>query len=155
MSDALDALINPVKAFDWEIRLAGIPQFLAQKITLPTFEMGLINHSAGSYDVQSPGRIKPQTMKVESLMRSDLGDVEMWAWLLSCQNYDPSVLSNNFAKIYKPVQVILKNPGGISRVQAYNMFAFPFKYEVGELDKNGEANLMKTVEFACVRYMPV
>lgn len=150
--DGEEMLINPVKEFLWAVEIDGIDVFLCQELETPEVEISEALHSAGSFDVKTPGRIKNGDLVLKMLIPAVTGENKLWLWLSQCQSYGPGNVAANFNGYAKTCIIKLKNPDKITTVARYSCVMWPKKFKLGDLKRLSSENLMKTVTFAAMQF---
>ena len=76
-------IANPKKNFNFTIRIAGLNEWLAQKVTVPDHEVEQVSHGGTNHDVKTAGRLKFGNIMLEKLSPANGSDSFIWTWTLS------------------------------------------------------------------------
>lgn len=79
-------IANPKKAFNFNIFAAGLNPYAAQKVSIPDFEIEVVEHGDTNHDIKTAGKIKYGAITVEKLRPIGQGDNWIWHWIQSIQN---------------------------------------------------------------------
>jgi hypothetical protein len=77
---------NPRKEFNFSIFTPGLNPFLAQKVTLPDWEIDEVAHGDTNYDVKTGGRAKFGSLTIEKISVATAPDNWIWLWMRQIQD---------------------------------------------------------------------
>jgi hypothetical protein len=140
---------NPKKQFNFGILIPGMNEFLAQKVTLPDFEIEEVLHGDFNFDVKTGGRAKFGRLIMEKLSRADQNDSLIWNYLRSIQNVYTG--GGMLPSMYKStLEVYHYAPDGITVLDIYRYEgAWPCKLNGIELNRSQSENTIESIEW-CV-----
>lgn len=137
--------VQPVKVFNWVIEIDGIDSFECQSVTIPSPEIGKIEHGAGGTIVKTAGMVNVGDLTFAKLKPINVGDAAAWDWMTEAQD---SVTGNgNFPQFYeKDITIRSLAPDNETTLYAWSCEGvFVTKIEYNELNKTSEENLLETV----------
>jgi|TARA_R110000850_G_scaffold169326_3_gene294505 hypothetical protein len=141
----MDKKVQPVKVFNWVIEIDGIDSFECQSVTIPSPEIGKIEHGAGGVIVKTAGMVNVGDLTFSKLKPINVGDAGAWNWMIQAQ--DSSTGNGNFPQFYeKDITIRSLAPDNQTTLYAWACEGvFITKIEYNELNKTSEENLLETV----------
>lgn len=142
-------IANPRKQFNFSISTPGLNPFLAQKVTLPDFEIDVVEHGDTNYDVKTGGRAKFGQLMIEKIATATGPDNWVWEWMQEIQ--DVFVGGGFLPSIYKrTIEIFQYSTDGVAVINRWRLLGcWPNKINGVELDRLGSDNTMESLEF-CV-----
>lgn len=142
---------NPRKVFNFRIEVAGIAQFLIQKVTLPEIEIAATEHGETNVKIKTAGMITVGDLVVTKIKPAD--SIEPWAYDWFKQAQDMVTGGGQLSEVYKR-DIILRELGvdGISTIASHIMEGcWIKKTSHSDFDRVGSDNIMETVTFSVDR----
>lgn len=141
-------IANPRKNFNFTIRIPGMDEWLAQKVTIADVEIDQVEHGDANYDVKTGGRIKYGNIMVEKISTATGPDNFIWVWIRQVQNAKTG--GGQLPSIYKRVIEVIEysndniTPVGIHTIEG----VWPTKINGIELSRVTSENTIESIEFS-------
>ena len=142
-------IANPRKQFNFSVSTPGLNPFLAQKVTIPGFEIDITPHGDTNFDVKTGGRHKFENIMIDKISSATAPDNYIWDWMQEIQ--DVFVGGGLLPSIYKrTVEIQQFSTDGITVLNRWRCFGcWPCKINGVEFDRLGSDNTMESFEL-CV-----
>ena len=136
---------DPIKQFECQLLIEGVLVGSAEEYTLPKVELETAEHSEGSYNKRTPGKIKTGDLVLKRLMRH--GDSNsFWLWLFSARNYDGG---GSNPLIYE------RNGQLLIGTESYDLVEFWVKaIDPGSANTKGSENMILEITFDVTKFKP-
>lgn len=167
------SITNPHKQFQFQITIGMMDPMLAQKVTLPSPEVDVVEHGDRNHLIKTAGLIKFDTLKVEkiswggniysgdaytpqgNLLPSMQNIDNIWKWIHRIQN----CLNGGGAlpSQYKQDIIVTKyGTDGVSTIGSWRCSgAWPSKINGLELSRVDSENTLESIEFALDEFWPL
>lgn len=147
----MPALANPLKSFNFAIEIAGLNQFAAQEVKLPTPELDSVEHGGSNFMVKTAGMSKTGDMEIKQLKALDGSDGWAWQWITQAQN--PLLGTGSIPSAYKKTCIVRElAPDGITTVHAYVCDGcWVKKIDPEAFKRTASENMMQTVTISVDR----
>lgn len=142
----MSIVANPIKGFQYAIEIDGFPQFLAQKVTSPKYEIEKTEHGEANVKIKTAGMANVGDLTIEHLIPAPQGSKWAWDWIKQAQN--PMTGSGGLAVQYKKTVVIRElAPDLVTTVKRTIYYGvWPFSFTGPEWDRVSSDNAVKKVE---------
>ena len=142
---------NPRKEFNFSIFTPGLNPFLAQKVTLPDWEVDEVAHGDTNYDVKTGGRAKFGSLTIEKISVATAPDNWIWLWIRQIQ--DVFLGGGQLPSTYKrTIEIHEYSTDGITILNRHVLYGvWPKKINGKELNRMGSDNTLEKIEFAVDR----
>ena len=137
---------NPRKQFNFTIQTPGLNPFLAQKVTIPDFEIDVVEHGDTNFDVKTGGRHKFGMVAIDKISTALGPDNWIWEWQQEIQ--DVFIGGGLLPSIYKrTIEIFQFSNDGISTINRWVCFGcWPHKINGVELNRLGSENTTESIE---------
>lgn len=141
---------DPKKSFQFNILVAGLNTYEAQKVNLPDWELDVVEHGDVNHDIKTAGKVKFGDLVVEKLRPVTSGYPNwVWDWILSIQNASLGGGLNPSA--YKRTVIITQlGYDGFTVTDIWECSGvFPKKINGMEFNRGGTSeNSIETIDFS-------
>lgn len=144
-------IANPRKQFNFSISTPGLNPFLAQKVTIPGFEIDVVEHGDTNYLVKTGGIHKFENILIEKISSATAPDNWVWNWIQEVQ--DVFVGGGLLPSIYKrTIEIIQFSNDGITILNRWKCYGcWPPKIAGVELDRMASDNTKESIELCTDR----
>jgi len=137
---------NPRKQFNWSISSPGVNAFLCQKVTIPDFEIDVVEHGDYNFDVKTGGRHKYGSLMIEKIATAVTSDTYIWTWMQEIQ--DVFIGGGVLPTLYKrTMQIDQFDLSGILVLNSWVCYGcWPSKINGVEFNRLGSENTLESIE---------
>lgn len=141
---------NPRKTFLFSITFAKHPinSYLAQKVTLPDYEVESVAHGDINRDVKTAGRVTIGDLIIEKLCTTSGSDTWAWDWISACQDI---IAGGGLvpSEYWETMTVNELAEDGVSVLNTWVLDeVWPKKINGFELDRMSSDNTIEHIEFS-------
>lgn len=138
---------DPKKHFNFTVRIAGLNEWLAQKVTTPDWEIDVVEHGDSNHIIKTGGLAKFGNLMIEKISPATISDRFIWDWINQVQN----VLLGGGAlpSIYKRTgEIIHFSTDNITPIDIWSYQGlWPCKINGIELARATSENTIESIEF--------
>lgn len=140
---------DPKKHFNFTIRVAGLNEWLVQKLTIPDHEIDVVEHGDTNFIVKTGGIIKFGNVMVEKISPATFPDNFIWTWIRQVQ--DALIGGGQLPSVYKRTgDAIHFSNDNITPTDIWTLEGlWPCKINGIELARATSENTIESIEF-CV-----
>jgi hypothetical protein len=142
----------PVSSFDWVLELDGIDTLACQKAEIPSIEIKERIHHGGGFKVKTPYGFEVGDLTLSFVIRTELGAVDIWDWLLKVYNPIEGGTSQYFKDVLKTGILKLKSRDAKETIEKYVLSIFPKKVQMANVDKTISENIARKIVFSCTEF---
>lgn len=134
-----------IKQYEVELWVEGVLVGSADDYTLPKVEIETAEHSEGTYNKSTPGKIKTGDLVLKRLLR--FGEsTPLWLWLFSAQNYNGT---GGIPELYE------RNGQLIIGGESYDLEEFWVQaIDLGSANPKSSDNMIAEITFKVTRFKP-
>lgn len=142
-------LANPRKQFNFNITVAGLNSFLAQKVSIPEQSFDVTEHGDTNFLVKTGGIKKFGKITIEKISRATGPDNWLNNWMSEIQ--DTALGGGLLPSGYKRTVIIEQySTDGVTVINRYAAYGcWPSKRDAIDLSRTGNDNTMEKFELEC------
>lgn len=146
---------DPKKVFNFSIATPGLNNFEAQEVTIPDFEIAVVEHGDTNYDAKTGGKIKFGNITIHKIASATSIDTWVHAWIRQVQ--DAFLGGGQLPQQYQKFLTITQyGPDFVTPTDQYECYAvWPCKVNGIELKRTSSDNVIQTIELSTDRVLKV